>query len=315
MTPSSLMEQLVSGLTPFLGFPHLTTPESVQGVVLGVPFDGGVLHRPGARLGPWALRAASLGLGRWPMPLRLQGPEPASLSTSVRGWVDGGNIPTSPFDIPRALEAIRDTVGAWAALGARTFLLGGDHLGTLGAVEAHARRHGPLGLLQLDAHPDAGDPTLWGVPCHHGTWVRRAIQEGWVDPSRTVQLGIRAPRHDALECSFLTEAGVRIWTPLDLKDPRMASQLAGDIARVGQGPAYLSLDLDVLDPAFCSAVAEPVPGGLSVLEVLSLLSLVRSWPRTCVGADVMELAPPLESGDTSARTAAHLALHLLSNLA
>jgi agmatinase len=305
-----LLMALRSGLTPFLGLPLQLEPSPVPGVVLGAPFDGGVINRPGARMGPWALRSATMGLGRTAMPFRLQGHDQGGRSLAALDWVDGGNIPTRPFSIPEALGAVEQTVSAWLETGARTLLLGGDHLMTLGALRAHAHKRGPLGLLQLDAHPDAGTGDAWGTEHHHGTWLRSAIQEGLVDPRHTVLLGVRAPRFDSEELVFLLNAGVRLWTPMDLKDPRLLSQLQGDIARVGQLPAYVTVDLDVLDPAFCPAVAEPVPGGLSVLDVFALLACLRdvAW----VGADIMELAPTLPGATESARVAAHIALQLLS---
>ncbi|BDU72994.1 arginase family protein [Mesoterricola silvestris] len=310
MNPEAMLMSLRTGLTPFLGLPLQLTPAPVPGVVLGAPFDGGVLNRPGARLGPWALRAATLGLGRAAMPFRLQGHDLGGRTLAALDWVDGGNIPTRPFSITEALGAVEQTVHGWLEQGARTLLLGGDHLMTLGALRAHARKYGPLGLLHLDAHPDAGSGEAWGTEHHHGTWLKSAIQEGLVDPRHTVQLGVRAPRFDSEEIVFLLNAGVRMWTPMDLKDPRLLSQLQGDIARVGQIPAYVTVDLDVLDPAFCPAVAEPVPGGLSVLDVFTLLACLRNvaW----VGADIMELAPTLPGAEDSARVAAHIALQLLS---
>lgn len=314
MQPDLLLNTLRTGLHPFLGMPQRTEPASVPGVVLGAPYDGGVIHRPGARLGPWALRSASLGLGRLPMPMRLQGQDEAEPARGYAAldWVDGGNIPTRPFSMEEALGATDQLVHAWASLGARTLMLGGDHLLTLGALRAHARLHGPLGVLIFDAHPDAGTGEVWGTPMHHGTWVRQAILEGVLDPRRTVQLGLRAPRFDSEELVFLAEAGVRMWTPWDLKDPRFATQLQGDIARVAQGPAYLSIDLDVLDPAYCPAVAEPVPGGLTPMELCTLLAHTRRWPAPWVGGDLMELAPNHPGGEDSARVAAHLALQVLS---
>lgn len=312
MNPDNLMMTLRTGLVPFLGLPLQLEPMPVPGVVLGVPFDGGVLNRPGARMGPWALRTATLGLGRRPMPLRLQGEDEGGRGLAGLDWVDGGNIPTLPFSLTGALEAVDQTVTSWARAGARTLLLGGDHLMTLGALRAHARVAGPLGLLHLDAHPDAGQGENWGTDCHHGTWVRQAIEEKLIDPRRSLQIGLRAPRFDSEELVFLAEAGMRMWTPWDLKDVRLASKLQGDLARVGQGASYVSLDLDVLDPAFCPAVAEPVPGGLSVLEVIGLLGAIHRWPAPWVGADVMELAPTLPGAEASARVGAHLALQLMA---
>lgn len=311
MSDAMLFEQLRTGLCTFLGFPQALDPCAARGVVLGVPFDGGVIHRPGARFGPWAIRSASLGLGDWPMALRMQGREPSETGFPIRGWVDGGNIPSLPFGRD-TVRQVRESVKAWGLAGCRTLILGGDHSVTLGALEAHARKHGTLGLLHFDAHPDAGDPAVWGTDLHHGTWLRTAISQGWVDPARTVQLGLRAPRHGTLELAFLAQAGVQQWTPLDLKDPRLVTELIGDIGRVGAGPAYLSLDMDVLDPAFAPAVAEPVPGGLSILELVTILQHVRRWSAPWVGADIMEVAPSLEGGEATARAAAHLGLHLLA---
>ncbi len=307
----SLLEGLRTGLTTFLGLRFQLEPQAVEGVVLGAPFDGGVINRPGARLGPWALRAASLGLGHHALPLRLQGEAEVRDEWNASAWVDGGNAPTRPFSTGEALLAVEDTIAAWNERGARTLMLGGDHLMTLGALRAHARRSGPLGLLHVDAHPDAADGTIWGTEHHHGTWLRAAILEGIVDPTRTVQLGLRAPRHDDGELTWLQREGVRAWTPWDLRDPHLAAQLRGDLSRVGRGPAYVSVDLDALDPAEAPAVAEPVPAGLSSTELLPLLRLVHRWDDPWVGADLMELAPTLPGADTTARLAAHLALHLL----
>ncbi|WP_306592053.1 arginase family protein [Geothrix sp. 21YS21S-4] len=311
MSADVLMQGLRTGLTPFLGLPLCVDPKPAAGVVLGVPCDAGVINRPGARLGPWALRAASMGVGLQPMPHRLRESIPP-LASAASGWVDGGNIPTLPFSLAEALATVQAMVGAWALTGCRTLLLGGDHSLTLGALRALAVQHGPLGLLHLDAHPDAAEGAAWDTAVHHGTWLRQALEEDLVDPSRVVQAGLRAPRFDDGELAFLQAAGVRMWTPADLRDPLLAPRLEQDLARVGQGPAYVSVDLDVLDPALAPAVAEPVPGGLDLAEVLRLVRAAREWPEPWVGADLMELAPSLEGGETTARNAVHVALHLLA---
>jgi len=311
MSADVLMQGLRTGLTPFLGLPLCVDPRQATGVVLGVPCDAGVINRPGARLGPWAMRAASMGLGTHPMPERLRLGRPTLGGAAARGWLDGGNIPTLPFSLSEALATVQDTVGAWAMTGCRTLMLGGDHSLTLGALRALALQHGPLGLLHVDAHPDAAHGAAWGTEIHHGTWLRQALEEGLVDPDRVMQAGLRAPRFADDERAFLQAAGVRMWTPADLRDPRMTSQLEADLAAVGQGPTYLSLDLDALDPVLVPAVAEPVPGGLSLAEVLLLIHGAREWPEPWVGADLMELAPTLEGAEASARVAVHLALHLL----
>jgi arginase family enzyme len=246
------------------------------------------------------------------MPLRLREGRPELGPVAAQGWLDGGNIPTLPFSLAEALQTVQDTVGAWTLNGCRTLLLGGDHSLTLGALRALALRHGPMGLLHIDAHPDAAHGAVWGTDIHHGTWLRQALEEGLVDPDRLVQVGLRAPRFDDEELAFLQAAGARMWTPADLRDPLLAARLEEDLTVVGQGPAYLSLDLDALDPMLVPAVAEPVPGGLTVAETLHLIHAAAEWPEPWVGADLMELAPTLEGAEASARLAVHLALHLLA---
>ncbi|HEX7597427.1 MAG TPA: arginase family protein, partial [Polyangia bacterium] len=177
MSAEVLMRGLRTGLTPFLGLPLCIDPRPATGVVLGVPCDAGVINRPGARLGPWALRAASMGIGSHPMPDRLREGRPVLGPAAAQGWLDGGNIPTLPFSLAEALETVQATVGAWTMNGCRTLLLGGDHSLTLGALRALASRHGALGLLHVDAHPDAADGAAWGTDIHHGTWLRQAIEE------------------------------------------------------------------------------------------------------------------------------------------
>ncbi len=312
MSADVLMQGLRTGLTPFLGLPLQVDPGPAIGVVLGAPCDAGVINRPGARLGPWAMRAASMGVGSYPMPQRLREGRPALGPGAAHGWVDGGNIPTLPFSLTKALATVQATIGAWALNGCRTLMLGGDHSLTLGALRALALQHGPLGLLHLDAHPDAADGAAWGTDIHHGTWLRQAIWEGLLDADRILQVGLRAPRFDDSELSFLQATGVRMWTPEDLRDPLLAMRLKDDLAAVGRGPTYLSLDLDVLDPVLVPAVAEPVPGGLSFAETVHLIHATYLWPEPWVGADLMELAPTLDGAEGSARIAVHLALHLLA---
>lgn len=312
MSADVMMQGLRSGLTPFLGLPVCLDPRPTTGVVLGVPCDAGVINRPGARLGPWALRSASMGMGTHPMPERLREGHGRLGSPAAAGWVDGGNIPTLPFSLSEALETVQATVGAWAMNGSRTLLLGGDHALTLGALRALSRQHGPLGLLHIDAHPDAAHGAAWGTDIHHGTWVRQALEEGLLDPDRVMQAGLRAPRFDDGELAFLRAAGVRMWTPADLRDPQLSRRLEDDLAAIGQGPAYLSLDLDALDPVLVPAVAEPVPGGLNLAEALRLIHASRTWSEPWLGADLMELAPTLDGAEASARVAVHLALHLLA---
>ena len=255
-------------------------------VVWGVPFDTATSYRPGARFGPAAIRRASAlfdGDPQYP-----SGKDPFEILTVI----DYGDCFFEYERLDRALAEIEAQASAILAEGAHLVTLGGDHFVTLPLLRAHAERHGRLGLVQFDAHQDTWDDD--GTKMSHGSFVTRAVREGLIDPSRSVQVGLRtiAPfdfgieRLDMAMCEALGAGGV-------------AAKVR---ARVGPAPAYLSFDIDALDPAFAPGTGTPVAGGLSSAQALDILWRIQEidWR----GMDVMEVSPPFDHADVTAIAAA-----------
>jgi len=270
----------------------------VDAVVWGIPFDSAVSNRSGARFGPQAIRRASAifdGDPQYP-----SGRDPFARMAVVDygdAFIDHGRTDLVPAAIETEATAI-------LASGARLFTLGGDHFVTLPLLRAHARRHGPLALVQFDAHQDTWDDG-GGMRISHGTFVTTAVREGLVDPARSVQVGIRtcAPQDcgiaviDAYACHAQgTDAVVRA-----VRD------------RVGDAPAYLSFDIDALDPAAAPGTGTPVAGGLSPAQALTMVWALRdlAWR----GMDVVEVAPAYDHADITAIAAATVVQHMIQAMA
>ena len=262
----------------------------------GVPFDGAVTNRPGARFGPQEIRRASLMLcdGLHPFfgvsPLDLLG--------------DAGDLRlpnASPLpDVRWAIEA------AAAALMAahHCVFLGGDHSITLPLLRAAHARYGPVGLLHFDAHCDTW-PDHFGEPSGHGTWTYEAIQEGLVSPAHAVQIGLRSAGERAAR-EYVQDQGGLIYTARDLRGcdgAGLAPVVQAIRARMGQRPCYLTLDIDCLDPAFAPGTGTPEPGGLSSSQVLTLLEELA--PLNWVGMDCVEVAPAYDHAELTSNAAAH----------
>ena len=276
----------------FLGAPALTTQPFA---LFGVPFDGAVTNRPGARFGPAEIRRASLMLcdGIHPFfdvsPLGLLG--------------DAGDLRLSNA---AGLAAARVQIEAQAgALMQRhhCVALGGDHSVTLALLRAARRLHGPLALVHFDAHCDTWE-NHFEEPSGHGTWTREALQEGLVTPARTVQIGLRSSGDRATR-EYVQDQGGLVFTARALRG-RDGDGLAEVVARIreriGQQPCYLTLDIDCLDPAFAPGTGTPEPGGLGSSQVMTLLEELASlqW----VGMDCVEVAPAYDHAELTSQAAA-----------
>jgi agmatinase len=198
------------------------------------------------------------------------------------------------------------------AAGARPLCVGGDHSITLPILRALARRHGPLGVVHFDAHPDTWDE-YFGSKLFHGTPFRRAVEEGLIDTTRFVQVGIRGPLYGPEDFAFHDQHGIEVLRIEPIKDNGLAWAV-GRLARLRGGPLYCSFDIDALDPAYAPATGTPEVGGLTSWEALSL---VRALVGTSlVGADVVEVSPPYDGpGQITALMAANLAFELLGVMA
>lgn len=302
-----------SGTASFFRLPLLRPDgaplsEALQGkdcraVLLGVPFDGGATLQPGGRHGPAAARAQSALLpGYCPH---------AGLDVfETLKAVDGGNVCASPFSMSLTHEAIEAEVGALAAAAATPFLVGGDHSITLPALRARARYCGPLALVHFDAHSDTSSGAVWGTPAHHGTCLRQAIEEGLIERGALVQIGLRGPHKDSGEHDIARAHGACIVTPDDVIDRGWRFAVSQVWRRCEGKPLWISFDVDAVDPAHAPGTGTTVPGGLSSREARALLRGLRDL--SLVGMDVVELCPPLDTRDMTARLVAHLLFEGLS---
>ncbi|MGW8887943.1 agmatinase [Streptomyces sp. NPDC055749] len=302
------MERIDSHVSPryaqiptFMRLPLDTEPSGYDMVVIGAPYDGGTSYRPGARFGPRAIRAESglihgVGIDRGPGTFDL-----------IR-CADAGDIDLTPFNMHIAMETAEQHLKALLADNAAFLMLGGDHSLTLAALRAVADQHGPVAVVHLDAHSDT-NPAFYGGEFHHGTPFRHAIDEKIVDPSAMVQIGIRGhnPKPDSLD--YARGHGVRIVTADEFADNPVSRTADLVRERVGKRPVYVSVDIDVLDPAFAPGTGTPAPGGLTSREVLALLRCIGDLKP--VGFDVMEVSPLYDHAGITSVLATEIGAELL----
>lgn len=257
--------------------------------IAGVPFDLGTSNRSGARLGPAAIRQASRMLVDGDHPsFRV---DPARLSIA-----DVGDFRIALGELRESLEMIAEQALACEHL----IALGGDHAITLPLLRALSRRHGPVGLLHFDAHVDTW-PDSFGQRYGHGSPFYHAIKEGLIDPTRTVQVGIRSPVHRAVY-DWTVEKGVSVIPAQTVHEAGPAEVVERILAVLGQGETYLSFDIDALDPAFAPGTGTPEIGGLASWQAQAILRRLR--PVRFIGMDVVEVAPAYDVAEITALAAA-----------
>ena len=291
-------ESTFAGVLSFMRRRYTRELAGADVVVSGVPLDLATTFRPGARLGPAAVRAASVQLNEKLYPW---GFGPCD-HLSVIDYGDCAFDPHRPSTIAASIEAHARGI---LASGATMLTLGGDHFITLPLLRAHAERHGaPLALVHFDAHcdtwPDDAPDSL-----NHGTMFYKAVKEGLIDPARSVQIGIRTWNDDFMGIEVLGA---------DWVHGRGADAVAARVLEiVGEHPAYLTFDIDCLDPAFAPGTGTPVPGGLSTAQAQQILRGLL--PLQLVGLDVVEVAPAYDHAELTALAAAHVAAEMLCVLA
>ncbi|MCB0971094.1 MAG: agmatinase [Acidimicrobiales bacterium] len=297
-----------AGIATFAQLPRredLDDPEAFAIAVVGAPFDGGTSYRPGARFGPSAIRQAS-------RLLRPYNPAQDASPFALAQVVDAGDIAANPFAIPEALDQIEAALGELLAGGRRVVTLGGDHTIALPALRAVHAAHGPVSLVHFDAHLDTWD-TYFGAPATHGTPFRRAAEEGLIVRGRSVHVGLRGPLYDRSDLLDDEALGFTAVHCRDLDRLGVDGVLERVRERVGDGPVYVSVDIDVLDPAFAPGTGTPEAGGLTSRE---LLALVRGLAdREVVAADVVEVAPAYDHAEITSIAAAHVAYELVTAMA
>jgi guanidinobutyrase / D-arginase len=295
-----------AGAPTFARLPRIDEVSDFDVAVLGAPFDSGVSFRPGARFGPAAIRQASRHLRP------AYHPDLDVSPFRVLQAVDAGDVPCNPFDIDQALDQVDQHARELVSERRRLVTLGGDHTIALGTLRAIARVHGPVALVHLDAHLDTWD-SYFGADRTHGTVFRRAFEEGLLRDRASVHLGTRGPLYDAADLVDDRRFGFEIVRTADF-DRRGVAEIAGDVRRrVGDAPVYLSVDIDVLDPAFAPGTGTPEMGGLTSRELLALL---RALPgEQLVGLDVVEVSPPYDAAEVTSLAAATVAFDVIALIA
>jgi agmatinase len=294
-----------AGPATFARLPRLDEVDRADAAVLGVPFDSGVSYRPGARFGPSHIRESS-------RLLRPYNPALGASPFASQRVADAGDLGVNPFSIDEAITEIE--FGARELLERVPFLLtlGGDHTIALPLLRAVSAVHGPVAVVHFDAHLDTWD-TYFGAAYTHGTPFRRAAEEGLLDQTGCLHVGIRGPLYAASDLSDDGDLGFQVVSAPELEDLRVAGLVERIADRVGGRPVYVSLDIDVLDPAHAPGTGTPEAGGLSSRELLAAL---RSFAGLhLVGADIVEVAPAYDHAQITGIAAAHAGYELLSALA
>lgn len=303
-TDSSVVPRF-AGPASFARIPRVDQTSDVDVAVVGVPFDGGTSYRPGARFGPAHIRESS----------RLLRPfNPAQNLSPFAGQqvADAGDIAVNPFDIGEALIDIENGARALLERAGRLLVLGGDHTIALPLLRAVTAKHGPVAVVHFDAHLDTWD-TYFGAPYTHGTPFRRAAEEGLIDATGCMHIGIRGPLYEAADLLRDRDLGFQV-IAADEIDAIGATGVAERIVqRVAGRPTYLSIDVDVMDPAFAPATGTPEAGGLSSRELLQILRGLVGVPL--IGVDVVEVSPAYDHASITGIAASHVLYEALSLMA
>lgn len=274
--------------------------------IVGAPTDDLVSDRPGARFGPRAIRAASCPPGP-----HLEAGVDAFAALRV---VDFGDAPVLPADPRRSHAAIERTVGEVLDAGATPIVLGGDHGIAEPDIRACAERHGPVGLVHFDAHTDTGKE-VFGVEVSHGTPMYRLVEQGHVDPERYVQIGLRGYWPGEAEFGWQAERGIHSIFMHEVRDSGIADAVGRALGVLGDGPVYMSVDIDVLDPAYAPGTGTPEPGGMSSADLLWACRELASRVEL-VGAELVEVIPTgVGSADVTALAADRVVREILTGIA
>ncbi|MDF2092684.1 agmatinase [Knoellia sp. 3-2P3] len=292
-----------AGLTTFARLPRLEDVDDYDVAVVGVPWDSGVTYRPGARFGPSAIRQASRLLRPYNPALDAQPFRHAQV-------VDAGDVAANPFDIARAIDETREGLATLITPSGRPVVsLGGDHTMALPALQAMHHVHGPLALVHFDAHLDTWN-TYFDAPYTHGTPFRRASEQGLIVKGSSAHVGIRGSLYDRQDLLDDEELGFTIVHCRDIDRIGVDGIVERVVERVGDHPVYVSIDIDVLDPAFAPATGTPEAGGMTSRELLGVLRAMREL--RLVGADIVEVSPVYDHAEVTAVAAANIAYELVT---
>lgn len=292
------------GHATMMRLPAAASADGLDAAFVGVPLDIGTSNRSGARFGPRQIRAESSLLRPYNMATR------AAPFDSLQ-VADIGDIAINTFNLADSLARIEEGYATIAAANCTPLTLGGDHTIVLPILRALAKKHGPIGVVHVDAHADINN-TMFGERYAHGTPFRRAIEEGLINPKRMAQIGLRGTGYVADEFDWTRSQGARV-VPVEECWYKSLAPLMAEIREqfggADGGPVYISFDIDGLDPAFAPGTGTPEIGGLTTVQGLEIIRGCRGL--NVIGADLVEVAPPYDASGNTSLLAANLLFEML----
>ena len=304
---SGFVSPRFGGIATFMRLPHVPLDEA-QGVdigLAGIPWDGGTTNRPGPRHAPRQVRDNSAMIRR-------VHPVSHVVPYELANCADLGDCPVNPADVQDALKRVETWFKTMVGKGIRPLVAGGDHLCSLPILRAVAEKR-PVGMIHFDAHTDLYDEYFGGFRYTHGTPFRRAIEEGLLDPKRVVQIGIRGSMYDFEDVNYAEKVGVRIIRIEEAMEKGPKAVMAEARRIVGDGPAYVSFDIDMLDPVYAPGTGTPEIGGFTTFQAQQMLRELRGLQ--IVGADMVEVSPPFDPSGLTAYAGAVMMFEILCSMA
>lgn len=290
-----------AGPGTMMRLPAAAGAQGLDACFVGIPLDIGTSNRPGARYGPKQIRAESALV------------RPINLGTGAAPFdsltvADVGDVAIDTFNLPRAVELIAAAYDDILGHGCTPLTLGGDHTLVLPILRAIRKIHGRVGVIHVDAHLDVND-LMFGEPIAHGTPFRRAVEEDLIEPSRVVQIGIRGSGYGKDDIGWPRAQGFRVIQAEQCWHRSLAPLMDDLRASLGDGPVYLSFDIDSLDPAYAPGTGTPEIGGLTTVQALEIVRGCRGL--NLVGADLVEVSPPYDPSGNTALVGANLLYEML----
>ena len=289
------------GIATMMRLPHVADATGLDVAFVGVPFDIGTSNRPGARFGPRQIRTESCLIRPYNMATR------AAPFDSLQ-VADIGDVAINTFNLAKSITIIESAYDDILAHDCKPLTLGGDHTISLPILRALNKIHGPVGIVHVDAHADIND-AMFGEPVAHGTPFRRAIEEGLINPTRMVQIGLRATGYEADDFDWPRSQGVRVVQAEECWYQSLKPLMAEVREQLGTGPVYITFDIDGLDPAYAPGTGTPEIGGLTIHQGLEIIR--GCWGLDVIGGDLVEVAPAYDASGNTSLTAANLLFEML----
>ncbi len=293
-----------AGPATMMRLPTQPNAAELDACFVGVPLDVGTSNRSGSRFGPRQIRAESAMIRPYNMATRAAPYDSLSVA-------DVGDVAINTFDLKKSVDIIEEAYDEILAHDCRPLTLGGDHTIVLPILRAMHKKHGPVGVVHVDAHADVND-TMFGEKIAHGTPFRRVVEEGLVDPHRVVQIGLRATGYAAEDFDWPREQGFRVVQAEECWHKSLVPLMEEVRAQMGGGPVYISFDIDGIDPAFAPGTGTPEIGGLTGIQGIEILRGCRGLE--IVGGDLVEVSPPYDSSGNTALLGANLLYEMLCSL-